>query len=42
LAIPHGLWLGLGLVAGIPLDALLWLALGLATAEAFRASRERP
>jgi hypothetical protein len=34
-----GIWLGQGLVAGIPLDALMWLGFGLAaTAAAQRSS----
>ena len=32
LLVAMGVWLGIGLVAGIPLDALVWLALGVAIA----------
>jgi hypothetical protein len=33
-----GLWTALGLVAGVPLDAMTWLALGAIGAGAARAS----
>jgi hypothetical protein len=31
LLVAMGVWNGIGLVAGIPLDALVWLALGVVT-----------
>ena len=34
LSIVMGIWLGVGLVAGLPIDALLWLAVGLAATAA--------
>jgi hypothetical protein len=34
-----GVWTALGLVAGLPLDGLTWLALGLAVAAASGANR---
>jgi hypothetical protein len=34
LLVTMGIWLGLGVVAGIPLVALQWLAVGLAVAAA--------
>ena len=31
IAVATGVWAGIGLVSGLPLDALTWLAIGLVT-----------
>src|SRR2546423_10244186 len=41
LLVAAGVWNGLGLVAGIPLDALTWLSFGLIAAAAAGAARAR-
>ena len=42
LAVAGGVWAALGIVAGIPLDALTWLALGLAVKDLPAASGKMP
>jgi hypothetical protein len=37
-----GIWAGQGFVAGIPLDAVMWLGFGLAATAAAQRTRERP
>jgi hypothetical protein len=42
LLVAAGVWNGLGLVAGIPLDALTWMSFGLIAAAAAGVARARP
>jgi hypothetical protein len=42
LLVTMGIWLGLGIVAGIPTVAVQWLAVGLVVAAAAQARADRP